>query len=137
MRKLVMVVGTCLLMVVGPTRVATAGGSTSVSGDCLHTSIRPSSIILACADANWYVKRVRWRTWGVDRAAGRGVFHFNDCIPNCSEGTFHIRHGRIALADRRWCGQAHVWVFTRAAIVYDRAWHGHVRFTAGLACPIS
>jgi hypothetical protein len=136
MRKLVMV-GVCMLLLVGTTSGATAGGSTSVSGDCLHTSIRPSSIILACADANWYVKRLRWRSWDVDRAAGSGVFHFNDCVPNCSAGTFHIRHGRIALTGRRWCRQAHVWVFTRAAIVYDRAWQGHVHLTAWLACPIS
>ena len=136
MRKLVMV-GSCLLLMIGPSPSARAGGSTSATRDCLHTAIRPRSIVLACADANWYVKRLRWRSWGVQRAAGSGVFHFNDCVPNCSEGTFHARHGRIALTRRRWCGQAHVWVFTRAAISYDRAWQGHVHFTAGLPCPLS
>lgn len=135
MRK-ILVVGGGLLVLVGPMLGARAGGSTSATGDCLHTSIRPSSIILACADANWFVKRLHWRSWGVDRAAGSGVFHFNDCIPNCSEGTFRFRHGRIALTGRRWCAQTRVWVFTRAAIIYGHAWHGHVRFSAGLACPI-
>jgi hypothetical protein len=135
MRKL-LVVGISLLLLTGSTSGARAGGSTSVTRDCLHTRIRPTSIILTCADGNWFVKRLLWRSWGIDRAVGSGVFHFNNCIPDCAAGTFHTRHGHIALTGRRWCRHAQVWVFTHAAITYDRAWRGHVNFTGMPFCPI-
>ena len=135
MRKLV-AIGSFLLLVAGSASGARAGGSTSATSDCLHTQIRPTSIILACADGNWYVKRLHWSSWGIDRAVGHGVFHFNDCTPDCVNGTFHTRQGRIVLSGRRRCRHAHVWVFKRAAITYDRPWRGRVNFTGGLACPI-
>ena len=108
MRKLVMV-WSCLLLVLAVPSTARAGGSTSATRDCLHTAMRPRSIVLACADANWYVKRLTWRSWGVERATGSGIFHFNDCIPDCADGTFHVRHGRTrspagAGVDRHTCG---------------------------------
>ena len=133
--RLVAVFALTLLLLL-PAAPVVAGGATAVTSDCLHTGIRPRAIVLACADANWYARRLRWYRWGHAEARGRGVFHFNDCIPNCSAGHFHARRGRIELRHRQWCRGQHVHVFVDAVIVYDHPWQGQTRFTAGLGCPL-
>jgi hypothetical protein len=132
----VALIGTISLLFAWVPLSARAGGNTSVSGDCRHAQVKPPSIVLVCADDNWYVQHLRWRSWGMLRAFGAGIFHFNDCIPNCASGTFHRRRGELVLRSRHWCRVAHVWVFSVAAITYDRPWHGQTKFTAGLPCPL-
>ena len=132
--RFVSILGLALLLLAPPSAVA--GGATAVSSDCLRAEVRPHSIILACADANWYAHRLRWYRWGRLEAHGRGVFHFNDCDPNCSAGNFHARRGSIVLRHRHWCRGQHVHVFVDAVITYDHPWHGQTRFTAGLGCPL-
>jgi hypothetical protein len=60
---------------------------------------RPRQIVLACADANWGVARLRWRGWGADRAVARGLAFANTCTPDCASGTFV--HYRVRLVARR------------------------------------
>ncbi len=57
---------------------------------CEHKPrVRPASIVVACADANFYVDHIRWSSWRATGATGRGTAHLNDCTPNCAAGHFH------------------------------------------------
>ncbi len=50
--------------------------------------VRPSQIVLACADGNAYLSGLHWTTWG-SAAYGTGTWRINDCTPYCAKGTFH------------------------------------------------
>jgi hypothetical protein len=57
---------------------------------CAHKpQVRPASIVIACADANFYVDHLRWKSWGKTIAVALGRGHQNDCTPNCAAGHFH------------------------------------------------
>jgi hypothetical protein len=57
---------------------------------CAHKpQVRPASIVVACADANFYVDHLRWTSWGPKAAVALGQGHRNDCTPNCAAGRFH------------------------------------------------
>ncbi len=59
---------------------------------------RPASIVVACADANFYVDHLTWSSWGARSAVGKGTAHVNDCTPNCAAGHFHTFAARIRLS---------------------------------------
>jgi hypothetical protein len=56
-------------------------------------------VILACADANLYVTGLRYSSYGSREAKGSGVFHLNDCTPDCAGGRFHEHGGSIRFFD--------------------------------------
>lgn len=115
---------------------ATAGHPrTYVTHDCQHVKIRPHRILFACADGGFYVNHLHWRSWHRRRAIGHGVFHQNDCRPDCAGGSFHKRHGRLVLRYRQWCPKIHKFVFKRAKIRYHRPLLGQRRETFHLSCP--
>jgi len=114
---------------------AQAREQTRVANNCRHAIVRPGHILFACGDGGFYVRRLRWSTWHPFFAMGRGVFHQNACHPSCAEGTFHTETGTIRLRHRRWCAEAHVYVYRRAAIVYDGELIGRHRVAFQLACP--
>jgi hypothetical protein len=110
---------------------------TFVTYDCLHVKMQPGRIMFACADGNYYARRLHWSMWHVRRAAGSGVFHFNDCKPDCANGTFHTRTGNIRLRNRIWCKRERRYVFNVAHIRYDKPWHHSRRTTVrGIGCPL-
>ncbi|MBV8064283.1 MAG: hypothetical protein JOY73_02015 [Actinobacteria bacterium] len=66
---------------------------------CTHKpEVRPASIIVACADANFYVDHIRWSSWGAAGAVGKGTAHRNDCTPNCAAGHFHASPVTVRLS---------------------------------------
>lgn len=70
---------------------------------CRGHLYRPRKIILACADANLYVTGVSYSSYGGHEAKAHGLFHLNDCTPNCAGGRFHTYHGSIRLFDVVQC----------------------------------
>ena len=69
-------------------------------------AIRPHSIVLACADGNFYVDHLRWKSWTATGARATGTGHQNDCKPYCAAGHFHaytisIRLSRVVPCHRR------------------------------------
>jgi hypothetical protein len=67
---------------------------------CRGHVYKPSKkVILACADANLYVTGLSYSSYGVSEAKGKGVFHLNDCKPDCAGGRFHEHGGTIRLFD--------------------------------------
>ena len=84
---------------------ASAAGHPTALPNCLgKPTVRPASIVLACADANFGVKKLSWIGWGGSRAAATGVAYTNDCTPNCAAGHFHNYNAVIVLSGAQKCG---------------------------------
>jgi hypothetical protein len=66
-------------------------------------TVRPAKITIACADANFYLDRMRWSSWKASTAAGAGTAHVNDCTPYCAAGHFHTYAATIALSQPTRC----------------------------------
>jgi hypothetical protein len=98
--------------------------------------MEPEHIMFACGDGNFYVNHLHWNSWQRLRATARGVFHFNDCTPDCADGTFHTRRGTLVLRYRLWCPKVGRYVFRRAKVTYDRPWRGMRRESFRLFCPL-
>jgi hypothetical protein len=57
---------------------------------CAHRpQIRPSAIVFACGDGNFYATGLHWKRWNGTDAVATGTGHQNDCTPNCAAGRFH------------------------------------------------
>jgi hypothetical protein len=88
---------------------AAAGSGASVptvQTRCTPTSgkVRPSRILIACGDGNFYVTSLRWSSWTPTGARGRGTAHQNDCKPYCAAGHFHSYRGiTVRLSRPRAC----------------------------------
>jgi len=84
---------------------ASAAGHPTALPNCLgKPTVRPASIVLACADANFGVKKLSWIGWGGSRAAATGVAYANDCTPNCAAGHFHNYNAVIVASGAQKCG---------------------------------
>jgi hypothetical protein len=124
-----------LLWPMSPIAEATQSRTTYVMADCLHLRIAPRGIVFACADRNYYVDHLKWTRWHVWRAAGYGLFHQNDCRPNCAEGTFHTTWGFIWLRNRDGCAPRR-FAFQHVRVRYRRRLLGHrVNSFGHLGCP--
>jgi hypothetical protein len=51
--------------------------------------VRPRSFVLACADGNAYLAKLRWTSWTPGLASATGTLVLNDCTPYCAAGHFH------------------------------------------------
>lgn len=77
---------------------AAAAGRRIVLVDCAgHGLVRPRTFVLACADGNDYLARLRWARWGAT-SRGRGNDWVNSCVPDCVQGKFH----RYPVRVRAW-----------------------------------
>ena len=81
-------------------------GATGVVADCtgpppVTLEVRPSSIIVACADANLGAKDLTWSAWTSTAAKASGVVYENDCTPDCAQGVFKDYPASITLSDVR------------------------------------
>jgi hypothetical protein len=84
---------------------ATAAGHPTALPNCLgKPTVRPTAIVLACADANFGVKKLAWIGWGGARAAATGVAYANDCKPYCAAGHFHNYAAIIVVDGAQKCG---------------------------------
>ena len=117
---------------------ATGAGpnETYASHNCSSQKIEPRQIMFACGDGGFYVDHLDWSSWRKYRARGEGIFHQNDCDPDCSRGTFHARHGKITLKKRMWCEDAGKYFFRRAHIVYNKPLLGQEEESLRLFCPL-
>jgi hypothetical protein len=70
-----------------------------------------------------------------ERARAHGHFRINDCTPNCAEGTFIKRKGRLTLLRRQWCENEDIFVYQKARIRYREPVEGRRRVSVNLFCP--
>lgn len=81
--------------------------------DCEHHArVRPASVVVACADTNFYFSGLKWKRWDERGAVATGVAHANDCTPNCASGTFHTYKAELRLSRSVTCNQGRL-VFSR------------------------
>ena len=121
-----------------------AASSVPVVVNCrMHGRTRPHQYVLACADGNASLTRLRWKTWGTAAALATGRSVFNDCTPSCVAGHFHSFPVLATLwRPRPWPGHAGQRYFTRVTIIYTgrrtyraggRTHHLHVTATGPLS----
>src|SRR5205814_1232990 len=78
-------------------------------------TVRPQTVILACGDANFQLRRMRWRGWHHRSVRGRGFIYENDCVPFCAAGHFHYHPARVRLYRPRRCSDIGRYIYTRLA----------------------
>jgi hypothetical protein len=78
-----------------PTRVTDAAliqrastAKTVVINCQFKPEVRPSAMILTCADANDVLTGLHWVSWGTSAAFATGIEQINDCTPYCAAGKF-------------------------------------------------
>jgi hypothetical protein len=108
---------------------------TAVTDDCQHVSVRPRSIVFACADGGFFVRRLVWHTWHRHRARATGVFHQNDCDPSCAGGEYHTRAGTLRLRGHLWCPGIERYVFDHAVTTFDAPLLGREQQRFRMFCP--
>lgn len=74
--------------------------------DCGPLVSEPSSLVIACADANFRLADLRWHAWGSRTATATGNAVVNDCTPNCAAGRFHSYRVAVSAGTLRTCGRA-------------------------------
>lgn len=65
--------------------------------------VRPESIVVACADGNFWLGSLRWKSWTATGASAVGTAHANDCKPFCAAGHFHAYPVIVQLARPKRC----------------------------------
>lgn len=99
MRTGVSLVAIGALMVGG---IALAAGPASAVeraqvNNCGQLEVKPTDLVLACADANAMLTELTWRGWSNSRATGVGTYEVNDCEPTCVAGTTRSYPVRVVL----------------------------------------
>jgi hypothetical protein len=117
------------LLLLGAAVPTAASGSRTYVAKCQRAVIKPHSIVFACGDGGFYVKKLHWRHWSSRWAVASGVFHENDCRPDCAGGTFHRRHGVLLLTRRLWCTSVSKFVYRRVTIRYTRRSRANLKWT--------
>lgn len=121
------------LLVAGATAVASAApGAAAATGSaarrapvyvasegCRGHVRAPTSIILACADANLYATAVHFASGGSARygslsADAAATIHENRCVPDCAAGTFLLAKGTLILRRIVRCADGRLY-YSRAA----------------------
>lgn len=89
--------------------------------NCRRPVYKPARIVVSCADANFVVEKIGWRSWTSRRAAGTGTASVNDCTPDCAQGAFQTYPVRIALSTPKQCRSGRPLQFVRVAITFTAA----------------
>jgi hypothetical protein len=87
--------------------------------NCGPAVSKPASLILACADANYSLERISWRSWGHATATATATARANDCKPYCAAGHFHTYPVTVTVDKLARCGLAPT--YGRLTIVYASA----------------
>lgn len=89
---------------------------------CAQTgAVRPARFIIACADANDFLKGLSWSQWGTAPRGG-GKELINSCVPSCVAGHFHTFPVKVSLSRiRNWPHHAGKRYFTRMTLKYTGA----------------
>jgi len=104
---------------------------------CAHVPhVRPTQVVFACGDGNFYATALRWSHWGSDDAEATGIGHQNDCTPNCAAGRFHTYTLAVRLSRPVVCVRGRR-EFSRLAWRFVAARPAHVARTGSEVLPCS
>jgi hypothetical protein len=112
-----------VILLVGAIAVTSLAASNGrrVVGDCTKSQVRPGTIVLACADFNTELTKLRWSTFGEASAHATGQYYVNDCTPDCAAGKFHSFPIDLVTSAARVCSDK-----------FDDYQHAAVTFTGRL-----
>jgi hypothetical protein len=99
-----LVLGLGILALSVPAAGAFRGQQVYAIGNCSKAEVRPTKIVFACADANFYATSVRYRSYGGAVAVAQATSHRNTCEPNCASGRFVARSANVRLSAIKRCG---------------------------------
>jgi|APCry1669192319_1035405.scaffolds.fasta_scaffold09298_1 hypothetical protein len=97
-------VATASLLTFAPLALPISGSATAAPtyiATCLTQSVKPTEVVIACADANRYVSHITWTNWGSATAHGKGTLAWNTCTPNCAAGKFVTRSISFSATGRK------------------------------------
>jgi hypothetical protein len=118
MHRLLALGGVCAVALFAASGLSAATARPSVAPNCLGKPVvRPSEVVLACADAGLGVRAIQWLGWGAPVAAGLGTAFANDCTPSCAAGHFHSYRAVLLLGGTQRCGHAVAYRTATVAIV--------------------
>jgi hypothetical protein len=115
-----------------------SGNARRVVGNCTKSEVRPATIIIACADDNLSLTRLRWTTFGATQAHASGHYYVNDCTPNCAAGRFHSYPITLILSKAKVCPDGHD-DYQSAAVTFTAsrpAGEKSARVPQSLSCPL-
>jgi hypothetical protein len=84
-----------------------ASNARRVVGNCTKSQVRPSTIVLSCADDNLQLTHLQWSSFGSAVARGKGDYYVNDCTPYCAAGKFHAYPITLTLSQAKLCKDGH------------------------------
>jgi hypothetical protein len=81
-----------VVAIIAAPSVSSAPTASPGFADCFtnHAVVRPRSIVVACADGNFFLSGLRWSRWDSKAALGAGLGHQNLCTPSCADGHFRV-----------------------------------------------
>lgn len=59
---------------------------------------KTDSFLIACADGNEFLSKIKWATWTKSNALGVGKYGVNNCQPNCADGKFQYLDVKVSLS---------------------------------------
>jgi hypothetical protein len=65
--------------------------------------VRPSQVVFACGDGNFFAHGLRWTNWGASSTSATGTGQFTDCTPNCAQGKAHSAPIKVTASGRQSC----------------------------------
>ena len=65
--------------------------------------VKPSQVIFACGDGNFFAHGLHWTSWGAGTTSATGTGQFTDCTPNCALGKAHSAPIRVIASGRQSC----------------------------------
>jgi hypothetical protein len=84
----VLVVLAGLFTLISYHQATASGSSVKLLGPCqpLVLTVKPSTYVVSCADANSEFTDLHWTGWGGETAYASGIARWNDCTPTCVAG---------------------------------------------------
>jgi hypothetical protein len=124
MKTRIAVIGIALVLATPVVSAASRVSGASVTGQsvpfwagCLATNhlVRPSKIMVACSDGNFYVSALWWSRWTTKDALALGTSHQNLCTPDCARGRFATYPIQVRLYRQLGCrdGLQFTWLYYR------------------------
>ena len=95
---------------------ASAAPAAPKVSNCGGLSVKPTGLVLSCADADTALETLKWTSWGSSKARATGIFSENDCSPTCAAGMFHRYKAVVTLSAPKTVKGTKV--FTKARVVF-------------------
>jgi hypothetical protein len=91
-----------------------AGTSLPVLTGCNSQLLMRPKAVDFCGDGAFFLRRIRWSSWGSSSAVAAAVAHQDDCLPDCARGRYRVYAVAVWLTRVRECSDSRI-QFTRLA----------------------